>query len=92
MKDSLYDPTIATKTVAMIVIEKEMYLGRPSHWHFRAVLDELLKRIYANRVVEMAALEGYSKLLRNIGHNVTIFISTGPEKKEIRVKAALNIF
>ncbi|CAN8065712.1 unnamed protein product [Agarophyton chilense] len=46
----------------------------------------------ATRAVDMAALEGFTQLLRDCGHTVKMFIISGVEMKRQRLKAADFIF
>ena len=92
LPDVRENPSMTTKTIATMVRTKEIYSRQPSIRHFRAVRTELAKIIAKYRLEEMASMEGYAELLRELGHTVEIFTCQAFEMRVIRVKAARFIF
>lgn len=45
----------------------------------------------AIRCVDMAALEGYTELFSECGHSVRVYVASGNEMRQIRLKAAKHI-
>lgn len=74
--------------LASILKANSIYRRQPAHAHIRAVRRKLKRYISAARAVDMAALEGSSDLLRELGHRVDIYILSGTEMKAQRIKAA----
>ena len=71
---------------------KGFCLRQPPYTHYRTIRRELLRHLFTSRAVNMAALDGYAQLLRDVGHKVDIVIIGGKEMKEKRLKAAKHIF
>ena len=86
------NPDMPTSVLASILRAKSIYRRQPANAHIRAVMRELNRYISAARAVDMAALEGYSGLLRELGHRVDVFILSGTEMKAQRIKAARFIY
>lgn len=60
--DTDNDPSISTKTVKELVVAKGIYKSQPSTANSSAVRLELQRRFYANRTVDIAAMEGFANI------------------------------
>lgn len=85
-------PNINSWAIAAIVKAKRIYIRHPPYSHYRAIRRELMRHLATSRAVKMAALGGYTQLLRDVGHKVKVFTLNGAEMKEQRIKAAHHIF
>lgn len=85
-------PNINSKTIASIVKAKGIYHRQPPYTHYRAIRRELMRHLTTSRAVNMAALDGYTKILEDVGHKAKVYIFNGLEMKEQRLKAARHIF
>ena len=92
IEETCNEPNINTKTISAIVKAKGIYLRQPPVTHYRAIRRELLRHLCTSRAVNMAALDGYAQLLRDMGHKVDVIIINGLEMKQQRLKAAKHIF
>ena len=81
-----------SKSIASLVRAKQIYKRDPPKSHYRAIRREILRIMSAGRAVQMAAMEGYMKLLEGCGHKCELQVVTGIEMKAIGVKAAKHIF
>ena len=86
------NPSLTTKFIVLIVNAKQIYSRQPGLRHFCAIKTELSRMMAANRLEEMASMEGYALLLRELSHYVEILTCSADEMREIRVKAARFIF
>ena len=84
--------TLNSKTIRALVRAKEIYKREPPVSHYRAIRREIPRILSAGRAVQMAAMEGYMKLLEGCGHVCTLDVISGVEMKSVRVKAAKHIF
>lgn len=86
------NPNISTREIATIIKAKQIYRRQPSQRHYRAVRAELMAHMTKSRAVQMAAMGGYMRLLRDLGHTAHLLEMTGVEMKAVRVKSAKFIF
>ena len=84
--------SVTTKFIVSIVNAKQIYTRQPGLRHFHAIKTELSRMMAAGTPEEMASVEGYALLLRELGHYVEIFTCSADEMREVRVKATRLIF
>jgi hypothetical protein len=65
------DPSISTRTIGAILRSSGIFLRNPSGRFFHAVGEIIRLGKEASRAVDMAALPGYARLLRECGHTVS---------------------
>lgn len=80
------------RKIATIVRAKEIYSRQTSIRHFSVLRPELSKMMENYRVMEVASMESYARLLRELGHTVEIFKWKAFEMRGIRIKEARFIF
>lgn len=90
--EAAHDPNITSRMISELVKAKNVYRRQPPLSHFRAIKLELNRHVSICRHVDMAALDGYASLLRDVGHKVEIDIIKGIEMKAVRVTSSRHIF
>ena len=77
LSDALSDPTITAKTIGDLVKKAKIYTRLPSPRFFVKVKDRVLASMTVQRAVNMAALEGYAQLCRELNHQVSSRLAFG---------------
>lgn len=71
--DAASNPNISTQRLRAILTTKAIFSRPPNGRFFGGVKKQTIKMLNANRIVSMAALEGYAALLRSQNHKVICF-------------------
>lgn len=88
----LQNPTIPTKVIAAIVIARDFSTRPPCMPHYCAINHVVNLHMERNRAASIPALVLYAVVMREVGHNLQVFVSSGIEMKTIKVKTAARIF
>lgn len=87
-----HNPYIHTKTIASIIRSKGIYSRQTFPRHHRAVGNKLLLVMKDRRAEDIATLQGYARLLNEVGHTTKIMDCSSARMREIRVEAAKHIY
>lgn len=79
---------ITSRAIASLIAAKGISSRKPETCFYRREKQILIKGMENSRLIEMAAIEEYAKILRKAGHKVHIHVARGTEMEAIRLRAA----